>query len=94
MKIHIFHPSLTPSCIFFVFLANYKNVEEVVRAVDNNYFPKVWGASFHGITSPLHWAISDASGRWDMKIMLQVFLTKFWESLNSEIYFEKSFAWS
>ena len=63
MKIHIFHPSLTTSSFFFVFLANYKNVEEVVRAVDNKYFPKVWGASFHGIVSPLHWAISDASGR-------------------------------
>ena len=49
--------------LLIFFSGNFKTVEEIVTAFDKNVFPKVWGASYLSIIPPLHWAISDATGR-------------------------------
>lgn len=48
----------------FLFLGNFRTVEEVVAAFDKNKFPKVWALKIWTYTIPkLHWAISDATGK-------------------------------
>ena len=53
------------------FSGNFKTIEEVVTAFDKSIFPKVWGASYLGLIQPLQWAITDITGRWDMKLLLK-----------------------